>query len=230
MNNHRVLLTFAALYEGELIVDRAFTELVEKCRGGCDEIVVCQELHSNPAEEARRWHIHAYVKSKNKWDTTDRAYFDISGGHAGRHLHPHIQSMGRGVDHRDRVINYVTKDYNYRMMLEGPYKMERRSDSEEVDPEAWGERVRDAPNAQAAAVAVRTHNPNAWYTQSDRIMKRKRQEDAANAQVGAGWKLGDFTKAPLDVSARAQVLWGNSGAGKTAFAVTGEFKGELLTC
>ena len=64
--------------------------------------------------------------------------------------------------------------------------MERRSDSEEVDPEAWGERVRDAPNAQAAAVAVRTHNPNAWYTQSDRIMKRKRQEDAAKAQVGAG--------------------------------------------
>ena len=219
VNNHRVLLTFAALYEGELIVDRAFTELVEKCRGGCDEIVVCQELHSNPAEEARRWHIHAYVKSKNKWDTTDRAYFDISGGHAGRHLHPHIQSMGRGVDHRDRVINYVTKDYNYRMMLEGPYKMERRSDSEEVDPEAWGERVRDAPNAQAAAVAVRTHNPNVWYIQSDRIMKRKRQEDAAKAQVGAGWKLSDFTKPALAVTTRAQVLWGDSGAGKTAFAV-----------
>ena len=75
--------------------------------------------------------------------------------------------MGRGVDHRDRVINYVTKDYNYRMLLEGPYKMERRSDSEEVDPEAWGERVRDAPNAQAAAVAVRTHNPNVIFPRAN---------------------------------------------------------------
>ena len=82
---------FISAAEGELTVERAHTELVEKCRGGCDEIVVCEELHSNPAEQARRWHIHAYVKSKNKWDTTDRAYFDISGGHAGRHLHPHIQ-------------------------------------------------------------------------------------------------------------------------------------------
>ena len=59
--SYRVLLTGAALSENELTVERAHAELVENCRGGVHEIVVCQERHKHPEDHARRWHIHTYV-------------------------------------------------------------------------------------------------------------------------------------------------------------------------
>ena len=224
--NYRVLLTYSALHENELTIQRAFEELVTKCRGGCHEIVVCLELHAHPADHARRWHIHAYVWSNNKWDTRDRRYFDIQGRN-GRALHPWIQSMGRGVDDRDRAITYLSKDNDLRVKLATGYTP---TDGGRPPPHTWGYRVRDAPNATAAEAELRQHFPDQLYLNGGRILKRKRDEDVQNAEPGERFKLEDFDAEPLNVSPGypyAHVLHGRSGAGKTSFALA-HFDNGLL--
>lgn len=221
--NNRVLLTFAALYKGELTPVRAAALLEAKCREGkCVEIVTAEELHTEFDDADRKWHIHAYVSAKLKWDTINHKLFDLIGN-GGRVLHPYIQSMGTGVDDRNKVINYLTKDNNYRMRLNSGYNK-----TEVYKPkEQWGERVRDAENAATAESVLRQFNPDVLYLSGDTILKRKRDEDDAKAVVGEGFTTDSFNVPMLDVSSKPIVLHGKSNTGKTSFAVA-HFQRPLL--
>ena len=86
---------------------------------------------------------------------------------------------------------------------------------------AWGSAVRDAANACAAEAVLSETRPDILYDKGERILKRKREEDAAQVTVGEGYAREDFRNdAPdLPFEEKAVVLFGPSGTGKTSYAV-----------
>lgn len=220
-----VLLTFAGLYVNELSHEQLIEHLTALCPGGRGyvEYVVCLELHKTPADPMRPHHYHVYIKSANRFDTLDPRYFDLQGHHQ-RVLHPHIQVMGRSAADRDRVISYLLKEGNVRMDISrgGPFNLTTRR----AELPTWGERVRDAPTPKAAEETLRKHDPQIHYKYGDTIYKRKRKECSHDADVGETFKMSSFRRAPLNLD-KPVVLFGNSGVGKTAFALA-HFKTPLF--
>ena len=124
INGQRVLVTYSALYPGELTFDTSLAACHSwgDARRGLREYAIGLELHAQPAHPGRPEHVHIYVEVGKAFDLRDRRHtmlFDLAG-YGGRVLHPEVRQVDRHDGDRQRVIKYVIKDGDYVSELHTP--------------------------------------------------------------------------------------------------------------
>ena len=114
LNTHRLFVTWAGLTHPE-VADRARwrQDLHDISRGTnlLVEYSICVERHSDPTDQEREWHVHAYLKYKHKVQAADRTrtkIFDINRGE--RLLKPYVLSVGPTNVDRTKVVRYTEKE------------------------------------------------------------------------------------------------------------------------
>lgn len=114
LNTHRLFVTWAGLTHLE-VADRPRwrQDLRDICRGTnlLVEYSICVERHSQPTDPEREWHVHAYLKYRNKVQAADRTttkIFDVVRD--GRRLKPYILSVGPTNVDRTKVVRYTEKE------------------------------------------------------------------------------------------------------------------------
>lgn len=207
-------VTFSGLFDSE-VTNAAMLQFALTAPAQPNQLMeysIGNEKHPQPADPQRQWHKHMYLKYARKVQMRDSRYattFDMIGI-GGRTLHPYVQSVGKTVADRARVIGYTQKDGDF---ICSPQLM--NFDVEDAcDP--WAIKLLREPSVRAGMVMLMEEHPEVFFDKGQRIeaMLTKRLGIAATV----AFKLSDFTKPPLDLSI-AHVLRGKSHIGKTEFAL-----------
>ena len=117
INGQRLLVTYAALYPGELDFDSVLAACLAwgDTRRSLREYAIGREQHAQPANAGRPIHFHVYGEWGKAFDIRDRRHTTLLdlAGQGGRALHPEIRQVDRHDGDRQRVIKYVIKDGDY---------------------------------------------------------------------------------------------------------------------
>lgn len=247
-NGRTFHLTYAALFRNELNFEFVLDAAKEwaTTRQGLREYVIGREHHSEPADPARDEHFHAYLKFGKKLDIADRFHstiFDLRGRN-GRVLHPEIQTVLNTPADRERVINYDMKDGDYVGELETPLVNDRRreqaeaaaqeeaaeaGDDGENNGEAGGEereqhdkvpawaRMLNKSNTTREGMALLAEKaPHIYYMHGSKI--KPMLIERVGTPEPKLFTMADFNRPPLELD-EPIVLWGDTGLGKSEYAL-----------
>lgn len=175
-------------------------------RWGLKDHILAQELHADGG-----LHLHAYLKTTRKVNTTNSSFLDLRNGSVGTY-HGNYQTCRNPA----AVKQYVTKDGNWiSNFYSGP--------DEEKRPESvWKlaiEMAKEGKVAKAMAIIAEAR-PEVFIREANRLRGNLRSLEVRDA------KKEDFTFAPVPGIAKwarnTKSLWleGPSGYGKTEFALS----------
>ena len=229
---------------------RRILEFYEKKYGPIDEYVIAWEKHDPDKpnfDPHRPYHLHIYIKFKNKRNVTSARYFDIPFlAESGSETHCNIKSVHKGTKDRVKVIRYCTKGdgtpsaprngwYVTNIDLTNlPNETDVSLDSKDSAYAHALDILRDEskPKRQRreeAHEAIQTKDPKAYVLFNEKVCSFINK--ALGGVDKSMWALEDFFMPPIPSSilngdpavnnGRPQcvIIWGPQNIGKTQYAL-----------
>ena len=222
VHSKHIALTFAGLYPGELthsMICEKINEISRRTRDGNEviEFVIGLELHPDPTIPGRDAHFHAYIHWQRRLKIIGRttaAIFDILGTR-GEWKHPEIVQVGSDVGDRHRWVQYCLKDENAWVSLVATPDPRYPK----VTKNTWATMVLEQAETPEQAMAIlRTYAPALYFQYTAQFRKNFDMHFGCAQKVQ--FPLSSFRHGRLPLlGAVVVVLWGESGFGKTQYAL-----------
>ena len=222
MNAKTFWLTYSGLYRGELDHERILSMLLSK--GALAEYSIGREHHKEESvgDPDKDEHWHVYVAYQAKKNIKSPRYFDMlgDGTYGSRNLHCTIMSCKTKQDRINRIQYTMKEDPNPLQKLNGPLggAMSKQETFHELN-----KLVEEGASVDECMSMVRENQPEEYFKFGDRIEARlekmlKQGSDAKQFSLTQYRGISDGASPRLDLSL-AVILWGDSGKGKTDYAM-----------